>query len=911
MSDEARRSERARGRFPAPACDWHTRTGTEAMEALAVRAQGLSSAEAAARLARVGPNELQERDREGPLTIFLKQFKSFLVFVLVGAVGISLWLGETLDAGVIAAIILINAGLGFFQEYRAEQAVRALKRMTAARANVMRDGVKVDIVARELVPGDLLLLEAGDRVPADLRLTETANLMIDEAMLSGESVPSAKHTDPLPLDAQLADRENMAYTGCIVVRGRGGGLVVATGMATEMGHIAEQVQAAPERPTPLQIRLERLAKWMTAVIVMVCAALFAVGLGLGRELLDLLMTTMSLAVSAIPEGLPTAVTLALSLGLQRMARRQAIVKRLSAVETLGCTNCICSDKTGTITRNEMTVSEIALSGRRLLVTGTGYSPEGELLENGRTVQRGDDAIVATLLTAAVLCNDSALVHDGIGWRVNGDPTEGALLVLAAKGGLAKEDVEEQHPRVGEIPFDSERKRMTTVHKTQGQHVLVCTKGAPEMVLPLCAQVLDGGGPRAMTEEDRRDIRAAGRSMAGAALRVLAIAYSERDSSVVSKPPGEIEADLIFVGLVGMIDPPKPEVGPALQMCRQAGIRVIMITGDHPLTAVAVARQIGLPGAEGRALTGAELDSMSDDELAKAVDEVAIYARVSPVHKVRILLELKSRGYIVAMTGDGVNDAPALKQAHIGIAMGEKGSDVTREAADMVLADDNFSTIVAAVAEGRVVYDNLRKFVRLLLSANFDEILVICIAWLLSWPVPLLPIHILWINVVTDGLPALALGLSPAERGVMQRRPRDPHENMLRTMLPFLIVSALLMTAGTLLVYAWGMHTGGVERARTLALCTAVLFELLLAFNCQSDTHSVFRIGFPNRYLVGAVLGAVLMQIAVTQLPFAQVLLKVESLSMLDWLAVVAASAPAFFISPGRLVRPSAPAVREN
>ncbi len=880
---------------------WHAMTVEEVLNELKTSLKGLSSREASARLQEYGPNELEETKKRGVLEVFVDQFKSVLVALLVFAAVFSILIREYVDAAAIGAILIVNSILGTIQEYRAERALEALKRLAAPRATVIRDGVQVKIASTEVVPGDVIVLQAGDRVPADARLIESVNLKVDESVLTGESVPVEKLADVvLDEDTPLSERRNMVYSSTVVSYGRGKAVVVGTGMNTEIGRIAAMVQLEEKEETPLQRRLDSFGKKLGAFILLLTAIVTVEGiyeLG-GLESLSVLeevvLTGISLAVSAVPEGLPAVVTVVLAIGVQRMASRNAIVRRLAAVETLGSATVIATDKTGTITMNEMTVRQVWVSGRLLDVGSLEISSSPEI-----SLHSSVDALVK----GSVLCNDSDIEERG-GEPVRvGDPTELALLSMARNLGVDHRELRRLHPRVAEVPFDSARKRMTTFHSL-GEEVLAFMKGAPEVVLSLCDRVLwDGGELRELDEELRAKINEVTRDMAARALRVLAVAYKRI-------PEGEElgahqESGMVLVGLVGMMDPPRPEVPDAVRKAKRAGIRVVMVTGDHALTAAAVAREVGIDDS-GRVVTGWELDSMSDEELQEVVKEVSVFARVSPEHKLRILKALKAGGDVVAMTGDGVNDAPAVKKADIGIAMGIRGSDVTREAADMVLTDDNFATIVNAIEEGRRIYENIRKFIRLLLSANWDEIMVVSAAAFLDLPLPFLPLQILWLNLLTDGLPAMALGLDPPDEDVMERGPRDPNEEIYHGMLWYITVAALVAAVASLVPFWLELKvTGDVTRARTLAFTIAVVFELFLALNCRSPrkyVYSSWSALTANKALLLAIASSFALQLAVIYLPPLQLVFKTAPLNLRDWGLVLVGASGGIILYPGLLER---------
>lgn len=887
---------------------WQTLSAEQTAERLQVDpARGLGEREARARLERVGPNMLERGPDIAMWQMFLNQFKDFMVLVLLAATAISGFLGEWSDAVTISIIVLLNAVLGVVQEYRAERSMEALRELTAPEARVVRDRLERKIPAAELVPGDIVLLEAGDRVPADIRLVQTVDLEAVEATLTGESTPVRKHTRPLDREVGPADAGNMLFMGTVLTRGRGQGIVVATGMATEMGQIAGMIREAEQEPTPLQRRLAQLGKGLVAFCLAVCAVVVVVGILRGEPGYQMFLTGVSLAVAAIPEGLPAIVTVALAIGVQRMIRRNAIIRRLPAVETLGCATFICSDKTGTLTQNEMTVRRVHVAGAELEVTGEGYDPKGKFLGDERIINGAD---FTKLMRIAALCNNAVLARNNlsigglfrrpgekkdVSWQVNGDPTEGALLVMAAKAGFWRERLEKKDRRLKELPFDSERKRMTVIYEAGSGKMEALVKGAPDVVLGLCTHYLRDGRPVALDNHTRVAILDANSSMAEGALRVLGFAYRELPHGIDLDrvDPGEVERNLVFVGLAGMLDPPRPAAVSAVHTCRRAGIRVAMITGDHQLTARAVAREMGIAGRDGRALTGEELERMSDDELARVAGDVRVYARVSPRHKLRIVRALKQNGHVVAMTGDGVNDAPAIKEADIGIAMGIAGTDVTREASAMVLADDNFSTIVAAIEEGRGIYENIRKFIRYLLSCNVGEVMVMFLAVLGGLPLPLLPIQILWMNLVTDGLPAMALGVDPIDRGIMRRPPRDPQESIFSHGLGWRILSSGTVIA-LLTVAVFGLTLAGghsLELSRTMAFNTLVFQQLFYVFSCRSEHATIRELGlFSNPHLVGAVLLSACLQVAVTYIPFLRPVFHTVPLGLGHWVVVLGAAA---------------------
>ncbi len=875
---------------------WHTMPPDAVVRELASDLdRGLSEQEAARRLAVHGPNELPEAPPASPLSLFLAQFSSLIVWVLIGAAVVSGLLQEWIDAGAILAIVLLNAILGFVQEFKAERSLAALKKLSVATARVVRDGITRSIPARELVPGDVILIEAGDYVPADARLSYAAALRTQEAALTGESTPVTKAPAVLAGDdLPVAERRNMVFMSTVVVAGKGRALVVATGLNTELGRIATMLQTAEPEATPLQRRLEQLGHLLLYVSLGVVAVVFALGLWRGEPLVGMFLTSVSLAVAAIPEGLPAIVTITLALGVTRMVARHALIRRLPAVETLGSTTVICTDKTGTLTKNEMTVTRLFVDGRAFEVTGEGYAPEGEIRPLAPAVslsgKGAEGEAVRELLIAAVLCNGATLQQMGATWQVLGDPTEGALLVAAAKLGLWKDRLEADSPVVGEIPFDPERKMMTVIRKVP-EGLIAFVKGAPDLLLGRCTHVTTfEGAIKPLDESVKREILEANRMFAHEALRVLGIARRHLDDNPVDLRAAEIEQALVFLGLIAMKDPLRPEAKVAVRQCREAGIRTVMITGDHKETAIAIAKDLSLVNGQGEALAGPELDVLSDRALAERVEQVAVYARVSAEHKLRIIRAWKTRGAVVAMTGDGVNDAPAIKAADIGVAMGLTGTDVTKEASDMVVTDDNFASIAAAVEEGRAIYDNIRKSVHYLLSCNLSEVLLMLLATLSGLPLPLLPVQILWINLVTDGFPALALAADPKEPDIMTRPPRDPRERFLsRRRLLLMLGQGTLIAASTMLVFAYCLFAMDqrLDRARTVTFTTMVLAQLFHAFNCRSDRRSIFSIGvFSNRPLLWAVGISAALQVLIIVLPAAREVFKVSAFDSQHWILVI-------------------------
>ena len=873
---------------------WHMMSSREICERLRVNPEkGLSDREVNRRLVEVGHNSLAVKKGVNPVFLFLGQFKDFMVMVLMIATLISGLLGEIADAVTILAIILINAILGFIQEYKAEKSMESLKSLTAPEATVLRDGTVTRIPASELVPGDIVMLEAGDRIPADIRWVKTTNIRVEESALTGESQAVAKTSEPM-LDQYIpiGDRKNMSYMGTVVVNGRGIGIVAATGMATEMGIIADMMQEVADEMTPLQKRLGELGRWLVTISTALCLVVVVTGILQGESFYKMFLTGVSLAVAAIPEGLPAIVTVALAIGVQRMVKRNAVIRKLPAVETLGCATVICSDKTGTLTQNEMTVRRIYGDQQIVTVSGQGYDPKGEF--HGADPYK-DKGVLKELLKCAALCNNAVLTKKGMRvsglfrskgqdsiWGIDGDPTEGALLVAAAKAGVWREDFERKEKRIAEIPFESERKRMTVIYKNK-EGYKAYSKGAPDVILGLCTHEMTKEGIKELTVDRRKEIMMYNDEMASHALRVLALAARKVEENEIS---GEVENKLTFLGLMGMIDPPRTSALKAIKICQAAGIKPVMITGDHKLTAQAVARELGiLRGSNNIVVTGSELDQMTDEELERYVMDISVFARVAPRDKLRIVRAYKKNGQIVAMTGDGVNDAPAVKEADIGVAMGQTGTDVTKEASSMVIIDDNFATIVAAVEEGRGIYDNIRKFIRYLLSCNLGEVLTMFLAALVALPLPLLPIQILWVNLVTDGLPAMALGVDRAEPDIMRRKPRKPDESIFAGGLARkILIRGTIIGLGTLLVFIIGLWYGvGLLAARTMAFTTLVFSQLFHVFDCKSEKRGIFEVGlFSNPLLVIAVIISALMQISVIYLPFFQAIFKTTALDLWQW-----------------------------
>lgn len=890
---------------------WHTLTVEETLQELQASDKGLSQDEAKKRQQTYGLNELKKEKRKSPLKIFLNQFSNILIIILIIAILLSVGIGiaensmsEIYDALIIFIIVIVTAVLGFVQEFRSEKAVEALKRMTSPSATILRDGREVKVAANEIVPGDIIVLYTGDKVPADARVIEEYNLKIDEAALTGESAPASKNNQSLPEATQLNDRKNMLFMGTIVAYGRGKAVVTFTGMNTEFGKIAKMVQESAQGKTPLEKRMASVGKWIGILAIGVCVAVGALGIIEGRPPLEMLLWAVSLAVAAVPEALPAIVTGSLAIGMYRMAKVNTIVKRLPAVETLGATSVICSDKTGTMTKGEMTVQRIYVNDNSIKVSGVGYSPKGKFLFEDKEIQ--PDAELKMLLNIATLCNDSKFEEESGKWVMKGDSTEGALIVAATKADIWKDNLEKEEPRIAEIPFSSERKRMTTIHLTKEERKIAYMKGAPEVVLEHCSKILLNGKVQKLSKDDSSRLLKVTEAMAVQALRNLGFAYRElpKNTSIFDE---SLEKDFIFVGIAGMIDPPRKEVKDAIALCHNAGIRVIMITGDHKLTATAVAKELNLLGendGENKVLTGADLEKLSDQELASIVENTVIYARVAPEHKIRIVKAWKAKGQVVAMTGDGVNDAPALKGSDIGVAMGVTGTEVTKEAADMILTDDNFASIVKAVKEGREIYDNIKKYLVYLLHTNIMEIIVMFVA-VISVPtlanifspgnsdfagqaaIALVAVQLLWVNLTTDGLPAIALGVDPGDLDLMERKPRNPKESIFTkdvkiwlTGLPALMSVLLLISYFIYLPWASEVN---LTLARTQLFTSIVLMELTNAFACRSLKHPLIKVGvFRNKALWIAVLSSLALQLLVLYVPGVQDLFGVTTPTLEVW-----------------------------
>ncbi len=892
---------------------------------------GLSAEEARHRLLNLGANELKERPRPGFWALLWDQFNNFLIIILIVAALISLALGEYVDSAAIIMIVILNAVIGVVQESKAEKALEALQKMSAPNAAVIRAGVLVHVPGREVVPGDVVMLEAGNFVPADLRLIESVNLKIEEASLTGESVPVEKNAAAvLDAAAPLGDRVNSAFMGTLISYGRGKGLVTGTGMDTQMGMIAEMLQSFEAEQTPLQKKLEHLGKVLGTICLVICALVFLYGLyrdtnlvaalqgdfmaylrAEEKAIINLFMTAVSLAIAAVPEGLPAIVTVCLALGMQQMIKHNALIRKLPAVETLGCATVICSDKTGTLTQNEMTVVQGAAGEHRFRVSGEGYVPQGEFFVDSHSFKATDVPDISLLLRGALLCNDASLNQtqrdDGQpAWRIIGDPTEAALVVAAAKAGFQRDALIKEMPRVQEIPFDSDRKRMSTIHRLDaasdiagatGSMLVAFVKGAPDVILDLCSRRMLAGEPTPLTAQARAAILAQNHDMASSALRVLAVACRPLTAVPETPTPEEIESDLIFIGLLGMIDPPRQEVVEALKTAHGAGLKCVMVTGDYKDTAEAIARDIGMLRPDGLVLTGSEIENLSDAQLTAHAERLQVCCRVSPQHKTRIVEAMKANNHVVAMTGDGVNDAPALKRANIGVAMGITGTDVAKQTADMVLTDDNFASIVSAIHQGRIIYANIRKFVYFLLACNVGEIFIIFGAMLFGLPIPLRPVQLLWLNLVSDGAPALALGMEKGEPDIMEQPPRSPSEPVIdKKMAIGIVIIGLVDMLAVLGVFVVGLqrYPDQLAAAQTMAFITLCTSELLRAFTSRSETHSIFSLGLRgNPWMLWAVSASFLLVLLVVYVPFLQPVFDTVPLGTNDWLLML----PFFFASP--------------
>ncbi|MFW9768543.1 MAG: cation-translocating P-type ATPase [Candidatus Thorarchaeota archaeon] len=922
--------------------EWYSNDTEHVLTQLESSMEGLSSTEAEIRLSKYGPNELVETGGISPLRMFLSEFTDPMVIILIIAIGISLATaaldpihGESgiIDAIVIFAIVIFNAIFGFVQEYKSEQALEALKDMAAPKARVMRDGLWTVIESKNIVPGDLIGFETGDRIAADGRVIYSVGFSVDESPLTGESIAVRKMTDPIHLpNPVVGDMKNMIFQGTTVTAGKGNAIVTSTGMKTQFGRIAELVQESEKAMTPLQLDLDDLGKKLGLLIIALCIIVFAAEVieNAAPSTMEALLAAIALAVSAIPEGLPAVVTITLAIGVQRMVQRNAIVRRLPSVETLGSTTIICSDKTGTITKNEMTATTMFVNGMTVSVGGVGYNRAGRFTRASEALDPLTDPHVDKLLEIGQLCSNSVLQPDVSGkadFSVVGDPTEGAILVLAEKACKSHDATLDKFHEVTEISFDSARKRMTSIVQDKSGELTACSKGAPEVLLPLCTHIYEGKEVRVLSDKERESIVEINAGFAENALRVLAFAYRPLDGEIPGWEPEQVEKNLIFVGLVGMIDPPRDEVRDAMRICRMAGIRPIMITGDHQLTARAVAVDVGLIDTEGEVLSGADLDNLSPEEYNEAVMRCNVFARVAPEHKLQIVTALRANNEVLAMTGDGVNDAPAIKTADVGISMGIRGADVTKEASDVILTDDNFATIVSAVEKGREIYSNIRKFVRFLLAANFDEVFLIFTVIMLGLPLPITAIQILWLNLATDGFPALALGVDPPETGVMDRPPRKPGAKMMdRGMATFIIIAGFIAFLSSLIMFMWSLQVYGgwipgingplvdwqtdispvtswswqnvLAHGRTAVFASVVCFELLFVWNCRDEYHPVWKTEVRgSKVLMGAVVLSIALTLLTIYFPPIMTLFETMPLNALDWVVILLTCIPALLIPP--------------
>lgn len=870
---------------------------------------GLSDEDVGKRVKQFGSNELEEGEKQSALLLFFNQFKDFMVLVLLAATLISGLLGEYIDAIAIIAIIILNSFLGFYQERRAEKSLSALKELSQPQVQVLRNGTWEKVLSKELVPGDVIKFSSGDRIGADVRIIESRSLEVEESALTGESVPVQKMTETINNpNLTLGDMENMGFMGTMVSRGSGIGVVIATGMKTAMGQIADLLQNAESQITPLQRRLEQLGKILIVTALALTVLVVGIGVLQGNDLYTMVLAGVSLAVAAIPEGLPAIVTIALSLGVQKMIRKNAVVRKLPAVETLGCASVICSDKTGTLTQNKMTVTKVWSSGRTWSVDGTGYEPQGKYYENDQAIDPKNEKVLQQLLTFGMLCNHAEIEQKSGEYVLNGDPTEGAMIVAGMKAGYTRSKLLSQFEIVNEFPFDSTRKMMSVIVKDTTGRQFVVTKGAPDVLIGQSKTILMGNRAENIGSREKNTVQAAIDGLASQALRTIAIAYKEISANTIILHEKEAESELVFIGLQGIIDPPRPEVKQAVRECKEAGIKTVMITGDHVITANAIAKQLGIANSHSKVLEGKELANMSVQELEDVVDHVSVFARVSPEHKLKIVQAFQNRGHIVAMTGDGVNDAPAIKTADIGIAMGITGTDVAKEASSLVLMDDNFASIKSAIIEGRNIYENIRKFIRYLLASNVGEILVMLFAMILALPLPLVPIQILWVNLVTDGLPAMALGLDRPEDNVMKRDPRSPNEGVFARGLGWKVISrGILIGLSTIAAFmlAYNDNPDNLAYAQTVAFATLVLAQLIHVFDCRSEKSILSRNPFGNMYLVWAVLSSLLLVLVVIYVPALQGIFHTVAIQPKDWLMILGlASVPTFLLAGSFLLSKS-------
>lgn len=889
---------------------WFSKEKDEVVHNLGSSLEGLTLDKVKQKRQEYGYNELRERERKSSFQVFLSQFKNTFSVMLIIAIIISVLLGwyeaqtlhdsrldiETFIDGIaIGSIVILNSVIGFVQEYRSEKAIEALKKLTNPTARIVRENKEKEIQAREIVPGDILVLEEGDRIPADARLLEIVELSVDESVLTGESTAVSKNTETLPVNTPIADRKNMIFTGTYVVNGRAKAIVTSTGINTQFGRISELVQKVDKEEIPLKKKLDNFAKKIGVIVIAAAAIIIIFSLiRTGSIEIELLLTSVALAVSAVPEGLPAVVTVTLALGARELSKNNAVVRRLASVETLGSTTIICSDKTGTLTKGVMTVRRIFVDGKTVEITGTGYNTKGDFEIDNSSINPLEDQDIELILRIGALCNNSSIDEP----KILGDPTEAALLVAASKSGMKLQNLKEKYPRVSEIPFSSKRRLMTTIHQVPKIGQVAYLKGSPEKILELSKFIHIKGTKKQLNETIKKNLLDQNEQMANKALRVLGFGYKILSNELSDENQGNIESNLVFVGFMGMIDPPREEAKEAVDLCKKARIRVVMITGDHKLTAVTIAKELGILENE-LALIGEEIDTKSDEEFEQIVEKVRVFARVSPEHKLRIVKTLKKLGHVVAMTGDGVNDAPAVKRADIGVAMGITGTDVTKEASDMVLGDDNFATIVNAVKGGRIIYDNIRKFIRFLVALNFTELLLIGSFALIGLPIPLLPVMILWLNLVTDGPPAMALSVDPPNDDVMRRPPRSPKEGILSGNLKFILASTFIQLIVEIVAFWWGYTIkGSLQNARTMVFAVACFYELVVIWNCRSETRHAFRIGFlNNKTLFASIVISAFSTLLVIYIPAFQFLFQTISLDLTELLLVIFLSLSGFLIIP--------------
>jgi Ca2+-transporting ATPase len=886
--------------------NWHAITGEQALQAQKSRLSGLMSEEVKNRQAEFGFNELKAKKGKSIVVVFFQQFLNPLIYVLIAAAAISLisqfFTHEEhyIDAIVILVVILLNAAIGTFQETQAEKAMTSLLEMAAPKAKVKRDGKLVIIPAREIVPGDIVVFESGDKIPADIRILEASNLKVNESALTGESMPVEKQSAPMAAESVIADRDNMLYMSTIITNGRASGIAIGTGMSTEIGRIATGIEESKDEQTPLQKNINKLTKYLLFVFLGVCAILVVVGLMQGLSVFEVALLAIAAAVASIPEGLPAVVTVVLAIGMRTMAHRNAIVRKLVAVETLGSATVICSDKTGTLTLNQMTVRKVAFNHLSVHISGEGYDPNGDFILDGKKLDVNQNQHLALLLKIGALCNDSTLTVSGTKAGIVGDPTEGALVVAAAKAGLTKESLHTTFPRLDEISFESENQYMATLHRVNDEYV-VYVKGSTEKLLPFSKFVMKGDQIIPLTPDERKHVNDSAAAMAAEALRVIALAYIKLPQQPAQLSTKDIQDNLVFVGLSAMADPPREDAKEAINRCHQAGIKVIMITGDNRITAESIAHQLNL--GPGKTITGPELKLLSDEQLSNEIEHISVFARIEPLHKLRIVNALRKQGHIVAMTGDGVNDAPALKAADIGISMGISGTDVAKEASDMVLADDNFATVVAAVDEGRAIFTRLRNVLFYSLNTNISELFTLILALIFVGHSPLLAVQILWVNLVTDTAGDIPLGMEPKFGDELKKPPRHPSVGLMYPGLMIrIVVMAVIIGLGTFLIFRWAVPRMSVDEARSLAFTAMVAFEWFMAFSARSDEHSIFKIGIRrNKALIISIGLAVLLQIAVIYVPFLQTAFHTYPLNLRDWAIIVGAAGGVFLLEELRKI----------